>query len=69
MEKKYNPENYDIYLAEYMRKAYEALEDNNRTRFRLACAKITNEVKIQYKNNALSKTEAEEIKNYFWGLM
>lgn len=66
MDRKYNPDDYDEVLAEYMKRAYTYHDEGNMLYYDSMCGKITMETKIQWKNGAISRQEAEDIKSYFW---
>ena len=65
---RYKPENFESPLRDHMVAAYNALRDNNPYLYRLACADITNELKWSWKEGILEKDEADQIKEYFWGM-
>ncbi len=66
MDRKYNPDDYDEVLAEYMKSAYDYHDEGNPLYYASMCRKITMEVKTQWKNGAISRQEADEINDYFW---
>lgn len=77
MEMKYNPENYDIYLRDDMQKVedayeeYKADENNDRKYFELkqAIYNLSLSIKSQTVSGWISPADAEEMKEYFWGLL
>lgn len=74
---KYNPKNYDIYLRDDMQKvedAYEAYkvdENNTKKYFELkqAIYNLSLSIKSQTVSGWISPSDAEKMKEYFWGLL
>lgn len=64
---KYNPTDYDEVLADYITRAYKALEKNDLVVYEMLCSKITMELKTLWKCKMISEEEANEMKEYFWG--
>jgi len=67
--KKYNSSDFDGFLKEYMQNAYNAVDENNPTRFNCAVSDLTLELKWMVKSNLISPQNAQDIKKYFWRLM
>ena len=63
---KYDPQNYDEYVCEYMSKAYKAYEENDRGWFEIYRAKMMIELKMCWKCGTLSFDHMNEIEEYFW---
>ena len=77
MEMKYNPKNYDIYLRDDMQKVedtyeeYKVDENNKKKYFELkqAIYNLSLSIKSQTVSGWISPSDAEEMKEYFWGLL
>lgn len=63
---KYNPEDYDEVLAEYMTKAYRAYEAGNNSLYECICTLISAELKTAWKSGMLTQSQANEMDDYFW---
>jgi len=68
---KYNPENYADYDGGYLRKLlleiYAAYETKDDVGYEIYRSHITNELKFLWKSGIISRSESEEMKDYFWG--
>ncbi len=64
MERKYNPEKYDDYLASLMEEAYKQIEKTNHLGLAIAFL-IRKELRLQYKLGNISGEERDDIDVYF----
>ena len=65
-ERMYDPSDYDETLADYITRAYDALEKNDSVIYNVLCSKITMELKTMWKCQMISKKEADKMSEYFW---
>ena len=70
---KYNPEDYkdydDGYLKKLLLRIYEAYTEKNEAKYEVYRANLTDELKTLWKSGIISRSESEEMKDYFWRLM
>ena len=74
---KYNPKNYDIYLRDDMQKVEDAYEEykvdeNNKKKYfelKQAIYNLSLSIKSQTVSGWISPSDAEEMKEYFCGLL
>ena len=68
---KYNPEDYANCDSGYLRKLllgiYAAYEAKDEVGYEIFRSHITNELKMLWKSGIISRSESEEMKDYFWG--
>lgn len=64
MERKYNLEKYDDYLASLMEEAYKQIEKTNHLGLGIALL-IRKELRLQYKLGNISGEERDDIDEYF----
>lgn len=68
MDRKYNPNDFEYPLNEYMEAAYNAISSKNIASLGVAVTKIHMSVKLEVKDGTMAANKGEEIKDYFWGL-
>ena len=68
MDRKYNPNDFEYPLNEYMEEAYKAVSLKNKALVNVAAAKIHMSVKLAVKDGTMSANKGGEIKDYFWEL-
>lgn len=74
MEFKYSPDDFDNnedkgYLKEMFVCAYDSVEKGDEVDFAIFRSKILSELKIWWKSGIITKSYADEIAEYLWGLM
>ena len=69
MEYKYNPEDYEEVLCEYMTAFYRAYEEKNRLYMSAEMQHLYAETKYAMKEGDISESDREEMLAYFEGLI
>ena len=66
---KYNPQDYEELLRDYMEEFYRAYEEKNHLQMVLAMQKLYSETKYAMKEGDISSDTREEMLTYFGGLI
>ena len=69
MEYKYNPEDYEEVLCEYMTAFYRAYEEKNRLYMSAEMQHLYAETKYSRKEGDITSADREEMLNYFGELL
>jgi len=69
MEYKYNPEDYEAVLCEYMTAFYRAYEEKNRAFMISEMSHLFSETKYAMKEGDITSADREEMLMYFGGLI
>ena len=69
MEYKYNPEDYEEVLCEYMTAFYRAYEEKNRLYMSAEMQHLYAETKCAMKEGDITSADREEMLNYFGELL
>ena len=69
MEYKYNPEDYEEVLGEYMTAFYRAYEEKNRLYMSAEMQHLYAETKYAMKEGDITSADREEMLNYFGELL
>ena len=66
---KYNPQDYEDLLRDYMEEFYRAYEEKNHLQMVLSMQKLYSETKYAMKEGDISSGTREEMLTYFGGLI
>ena len=66
---KYNPQDYEELLRDYMEEFYRAYEEKNHLQMVLAMQKLYSETKYAMKEGDISSDTREEMLTYFGGVI
>ena len=66
---KYNPQDYEELLRDYMEEFYRAYEEKNHLQMVLSMQKLYSETKYAMKEGDISSGTREEMLTYFGGLI
>ena len=66
---KYNPQDYEELLRDYMEDCYRAYEEKNHLQMVLAMQRLHSETKYAMKEGDISSGTREEMLTYFGGLI
>ena len=66
---KYNPQDYEDLLRDYMEEFYRAYEEKNHLQMVLAMQRLHSETKYAMKGGDISSGTREEMLTYFGGLI
>ena len=65
---KYNPQDYEEVLGQYMTEFYRAYEEKDTMRMRIYMEPLFSETKYAMKEGHISAAMRDEMLKYFWGL-
>lgn len=65
---KYNPQDYEEMLCQYMTEFYRAYEEKDTMRMRIYMEPLFSETKYAMKEGHISAAMRDEMLKYFWGL-